>query len=64
MLDFSPLHSGKLYNAMDEEIMAEQRRCIARVNAYNATTPEEGEKRQELVNYPRLKRRGLEAAEL
>ena len=49
MLDFSPLHSGKLYNAMDEEIMAEQRKCIARVNAYNATTPEEGEKRQELM---------------
>lgn len=49
MCDFDALHSGKLYDAMDPAILEEQKRCVALVNEYNATTPFEGEKRQELL---------------
>lgn len=43
------MHSGELYLPMDEEIMAEQLRCLDRLYDFNATRPTEYKKRETLL---------------
>lgn len=49
MSDREKLHSGELYFPSDEEIMKEQRQCLELQYDYNATRPNEGEKRSALL---------------
>lgn len=43
------MHSGKLYYCNDEELMAEQSRCLERLHDFNQTRPSQAEKRQALL---------------
>lgn len=43
------IHSGELYNCMDEELMAKQASCLELQYDYNLTRPSEGKKRAELL---------------
>ena len=43
------IHSGELYNCMDDELMAKQASCLELQYDYNLTRPSEGKKRAELL---------------
>ncbi len=43
------MHSGKLYYCNDEELLAEQSRCLERLYDFNQTRPSQAEKRQALL---------------
>lgn len=43
------IHSGELYNCMDDELMAKQSSCLELQYDYNLTRPSEGKKRAELL---------------
>ncbi len=43
------MHTGELYLAGEEEIMAVQTRCLDRLYDFNATRPTEAEKRQNML---------------
>ena len=43
------MHSGKLYYCNDEELLAEQSRCLERLFDFNQTRPSQAEKRQALL---------------
>lgn len=43
------LHTGELFLPNDSEIMAEQERCLCKQYEYNATRPDEGERRTALL---------------
>ena len=45
----SVLHSGKIYDPNDSEIMAEQANCLEKLYDFNSTRPHETEKRQSLL---------------
>ena len=49
-MDFrEKMHSGALYQCMDESILSEQFQCLERLYDYNQTRPLEQEKRTELL---------------
>ena len=43
------LHSGKLYDPVEDDIMAEQLNCLEKLYDFNATRPHELKKRQEML---------------
>ncbi|MBQ8738849.1 MAG: sugar O-acetyltransferase [Clostridia bacterium] len=43
------IHNSDLYNCMDEELLAEQARCLELQYEYNNTRPSEGARRKELL---------------
>ncbi len=43
------MHTGEIYNPGDDEIMAEQEKCLDRLYDFNMTRPTEQEKRQALM---------------
>ena len=49
MTPYEQVHSGKIYNPVDETIMEEQARCKEKVYDYNATRPSEEAKRAEML---------------
>ena len=49
MKTFDILHSEEIYNSTDEEIMAEQEKCLDRLYEFNMTRPIEGKKREKLL---------------
>lgn len=46
---YEKMLSGELYCCADEELAAEQLKCLDRLYDFNATRPTEGEKRQEML---------------
>lgn len=46
---FEKLHSGEIYDPMDNEIFEEQLQCMELLYEYNQTRPREGEKRAALL---------------
>lgn len=49
MTPYEQVHSGKIYNPVDEAIMEEQARCKEKVYDYNATRTSEEAKRAEML---------------
>lgn len=49
MEPFDKLHSGKIYDPGDEEMMKEQLRCLDKLYEFNATRPTELSRRGELL---------------
>lgn len=49
MKPFDNLHSGKIYDPGDEEMMKEQLRCLDKLYEFNATRPTELSRRGELL---------------
>ena len=49
MTEMDMLHTGELYLPGDDEIMAEQQKCLELLYDYNMTRPCETEKREELM---------------
>lgn len=49
MTPYEQVHSGKIYNSVDEAIMEEQARCKEKMYDYNATRPSEEAKRAEML---------------
>ena len=43
------MHSGALYQCMDESILAEQFQCLDRLYEYNQTRPSQQDKRTALL---------------
>ena len=43
------MHTGELYMCTDEEVMAEQAKCLEKLYDYNATRPSESGKREALL---------------
>ena len=48
-MEMDKMHTGELYLPGDEEIMAEQLRCLDRLYTFNATRPTEQDRRQALL---------------
>lgn len=48
-MEMDKMHTGELYLPGDEEIMAEQLRCLDRLYTFNATRPSEQDRRQALL---------------
>ncbi len=49
MTEFEKMHSGKIYNCEDKEVMALQMLCLERLYDFNATRPSESEKRTAML---------------
>lgn len=49
MTEFEKMHSGKIYNCEDDEVMALQLQCLERLYDFNATRPSEIEKRRTML---------------
>lgn len=49
MTEFDKMHSGRIYNCEDEEVMALQMLCLERLYDFNATRPSETEKRTAML---------------
>ena len=49
MTNKEKMHVGKLYLPGDEQVMAEQEKCLEKLYDFNMTRPSEGEKRQAML---------------
>ena len=43
------IHNSELYNCMNDELLAEQAKCLELQYEFNLTRPSEGSKRKELL---------------
>lgn len=49
MTEFDKMHSGKIYNCNDQDVMALQAQCLEKLYDFNATRPSEQDLRQAML---------------